>query len=59
METNKNTCIVNWDLYQKAHPTTLKFCTDIKNLHLKKDNNEKSKENTNKKNKVERDVKPQ
>ena len=59
MENNNNTCIVNWDLYHKQKDTKTEFVAEIKNLHFKKDNNEKSKENTNKKNKVERDVKPQ
>ena len=57
MEPNKNTCIKDLDLYQKLNDTKTEFVVEMKNLHFKNENSKKSKENTNRKNKVERDVK--
>ena len=58
METNKSTCIVDWDLYHEINATKLKFDSEINYQLLKKDINEKSKKDSNKNNKVERDIKP-
>lgn len=57
MEPNKNTCIKDLDLYHKLNDTKIEFVVEMKNLHFKNENSKKSKENTNRKNKVERDVK--
>ena len=49
---------MDWDLYHEINDTKAEFDSEINYPLLKKDINEKSKKDSNKNNKLGRDIKP-